>query len=212
MGKHLLVFVLLGLIGAVAPVRTQVPPGTPLRIILLVDSSSAVSPMVTPFRAGLRGFLAQLPGDSEIAFVTTGGSLRIRVAPTRDRRRLEDAVDRFASDGGGNALVSALPEADARLFKTALDKRPVFVVLSSDINSTTAEQGLARYDRLRADFVSRGGRAHAVIVTSGNNSGLPTLVAEDLVEITGGFFETVLTASAVPAVMETIAAYVAADQ
>ena len=49
-------------------------PGGPMRIILLVDSSAAVSSMIPQFRAGLADFLDELPGDPQIAIVTTGGS------------------------------------------------------------------------------------------------------------------------------------------
>src|SRR5258705_2680331 len=54
-------------------------PGGPMRIILLVDSSAAVSSMIPQFRAGLADFLDELPGDPQIAIVTTGGQLRLRV-------------------------------------------------------------------------------------------------------------------------------------
>src|SRR5204863_4620698 len=51
-------------------------PGGHQRIILLVDSSSSVAPMLTSFRAGLKEFLDALPGDPEIAIISTGGQFR----------------------------------------------------------------------------------------------------------------------------------------
>jgi len=213
MQKRLLAAALLVLIPAVAlPSRTQFRPGDPLRIVLLIDSSRAMSPMLNSFRAGLRSFLAQLPGEPEIALVTTGGQLRIRVAPTDDRLQLDAAVDRFAPDGGGNAFLNALLEADSRLLKTAPERRSVFVILSSDINASAGGESLAQYNQFLADFVSRGGRAHAIIVIDANSMGLTTQIAQNLTENTGGFFDTVLSVTAVPALMETVAAYVAADQ
>ena len=50
----------------------------PLRIVLLVDSSSEVGALINPFRAGLKAFLEGAPEDAEIALITTGGQIRIR--------------------------------------------------------------------------------------------------------------------------------------
>src|SRR5262245_12163977 len=92
----------------------QIRGANPLRIILLVDSSSMVSSMLPQFRAGLHAFLEQLPGEVEIALISTGGQLRVRVPPTTDRNRLHQAADAFAPDGGANALLDSLLEADRR--------------------------------------------------------------------------------------------------
>src|SRR6185503_19593915 len=86
-------------------------PGGQQRIVLLVDSSSAVAPMLTSFRAGLREFLDTLPGEPEIAIITTGGQFRNRVGPTTDREKLQAAVGSFASDGGANSFLDTLIEA-----------------------------------------------------------------------------------------------------
>src|SRR5258708_5539090 len=72
------------LIASSSPVGAQRGPG-PVRIVLLVDSSTSVSTMVPQFRAGLNAFLDALPGDPEIALVSTGGQIRIRVPLTTDR-------------------------------------------------------------------------------------------------------------------------------
>src|SRR5215475_5287114 len=80
----------------------------PVRVILLVDSSSAVGSMTNPIRAGLNAFLDGLPDDAEIGFITTGGQIRIRTQPTKDRDRLHKAAGGFASDGGGNAFLDTL--------------------------------------------------------------------------------------------------------
>ena len=79
--------------------------GAPARIVLLVDSSSAMSPMLTHFRAALQAFLDAVPAQHEIALISTGGQLRIRVPPTTDRERLHNAVASFASEGGANAFL-----------------------------------------------------------------------------------------------------------
>ena len=186
-------------------------PGGPMRIVLLVDSSSAVSTMINPFRAGLNDFLDALPGEPEIAIVSSGGQLRIRVGPTTDRLKLHAAARAFASDGGANAFLDTLLEADRRLLKNAPERRSVFVILATDMGTTLGDVRTDTYAKFVDGFVARGGRAHALIVR-GVNTGVTIRIAENLVNNTGGFFESVGIASAVPKVMRTLADYVAADQ
>ena len=211
-----LLLIVVALIAAFVPAahsaQTRLRPGGPLRIVLLVDSSTTVSRMLNSFRAGLRGFFEELPGDSEIAIVTTGGQFRIRVPPTSDRQLLAAAVENFSPDGGGNVLFTALLEADARLMKTAPDRRPVFVILAADVNADAFRASINPYNKFLGEFLERGGRAHAVIVRSTDPTGMTTEIAKNLTENTGGFYETVLSATAIPALMKTMAAYVAADQ
>ena len=186
-------------------------PGGRMRIVLLVDSSSAVSSMVNQFRAGLKSFLDALPGDPEIVLVTTGGQIRIRVGPTSDRQKVQAAAGAFAPDGGANAFLDTLLEADRRLLKPAPDFRSVFVILTTDMGTTLGDVRTDTYTRFVEDYVSRGGRAHAVVV-QGLNTGFTTRIAENLVQNTGGYYDAVRIANALPRVMKTLADYVAADQ
>ena len=70
----------------------------PVDVVLLVDSSANMSAMLTEFRAGLIAFLDNVPSDVEVAIISTGGQLRIRVP-------LPEAADRFNAARG---LLSAL--------------------------------------------------------------------------------------------------------
>ena len=186
-------------------------PGGQMRIVLLVDSSSAVASMLTQFRAGLNGFLDALPGEPEIVIISTGGQLRIRVGPTSDRLKLHAAASGFASDGGGNMLLDTLLEADQRFLKSTPDRRSVFVILTTDVNSAIGDLRTDLYNRFLENFLTRGGRAHAIVIR-GMNSGVTSQIAENLAHNTGGFFEIVEIANAVPKLMKTLADYVAADQ
>ena len=93
--------VLLVLAGTAA--LAQIRPGGQMRIILMVDSSSTIIPMITDFRAGLVAFLDTLPGEPEIAVISTGSQMRVRVEPTTDRLRLRAAATGFASAAGGES-------------------------------------------------------------------------------------------------------------
>jgi von Willebrand factor type A domain len=203
--------VLAASLAAVVPVSAQWRPGGPMRIVLLVDSSSAVGPMLTPFRAGLNGFLDDLQGEPEVTIISTGGQLRVRIPPTTDRDKLHSSAAQFASDGGGNSFLDTMLEADRRFLKSAPGKRPVFVVLITDSGESRGGERIDDYNKFVNDFRSRGGRAHAIVV-KGTISGIATQIAENLAHNTGGFFETVAIANAVPRTMKALVERLAADQ
>lgn len=206
-----LVVALLAFLPLAAVPAAQWRPGGIMRIVLLVDSSSATSGMITPIRAALHAFLDDLPEQAEITFITTGGQIRIRTQPTEDRQKLHDAVSMFAPDGGANAFVDTLIEADQRFLKPALDRRSVFVILSTDNGANLNEQRLDAYNRFAREFAARGGRAHGVIVR-GMNSGVNSVVTEHITQLTGGYYNVISVASGIPKAMKTLTEYVAADQ
>jgi hypothetical protein len=141
-----------------------------MRIVLLVDSSATITPMITDFRAGLAAFLDTLPGDPEIAVISTGSQMRVRVQPTTDRVKLRAAASSFSSDGGGNSLLDSLLEADQRLLKN-VERRSVFVILTSDgggVGTVTPARINVSQTSAVDDFIARSGRAHAVVVGSVN--------------------------------------------
>jgi hypothetical protein len=191
--------------------EAQPRPGRPMRIVLLVDSSSAVASMLTPFRMSLTEFLDALPGEPEIVFVTSGGQMRIRVPPTTDRTKLRAAASAFASDGGGNAFVDALLEADQRFLRGLSDRNSIIVILTTDRGGSVDDARIDNYNKFADEFVGRGGRAHAIVVRS-LAAGTTLRIAENLAHNTGGYFETVTIPTAVPRLMKVMADYVAADQ
>jgi uncharacterized protein YegL len=195
--------------GLAAPVRA-VPQIGPLRIVLLVDSSSAMSSMITQFRAGLHAFLDALPGSPEIAIITTGGQIRIRIPPTTDREKLHKIASGFAPDGGANSFLETMLEADKRFLRTAPELRPVFVILMTDSNDQQSEARIDDYNKFMRDFTGRSGRAHGIVVR-GMNSGTTTQILLNLTQNTGGFYDSLAVANPVVERMKTLAAMVAAD-
>ena len=206
--------VLVALLVLVGPALVaQTRPGGQMRIVLVVDSSSTVTPMITDFRAGLAAFLDTLPGDPEIALISTGSQMRVRVQPTTDRVKLRAAASSFSSDGGGNSLLDSLLEADQRVLKNVAERRSVFVILTSDSggSGTVTPARINVYNKWVDDFIARGGRAHAIVVGSVNR-GVTTQIAQNLARNTGGFYESIVIGNAIPKLMVTMAEYVAADQ
>src|SRR5262245_48879299 len=153
---------------AAVPAAGQLTLGPkPLRIVLLVDSSSEVGAMINPFRAGLKAFLDGVPEGSEIAFITTGGQIRIRAQPTSDMDKLRKAAASFAQDGGANAFLDTMLEADQRFLKKASDRRHVFVIVTTDNGASRGEPRIDDYNKFMNDFLQRRGRAYGVVVHTG---------------------------------------------
>jgi tight adherence protein B len=184
-------------------------PG-PLRIVLLVDSSGTVAQMLPQFRAGMTAFLDALPGSPEIALITTGGQIRIRVPPTTDREKLHKAINSFAADGGGNSFLDTLLEADRRFLVNSGDRRPVFVIMMTDGTMSRGDARVDQYNDWVSTFLRRGGRAHGIVVR-GINSGITTEVLMNLTNNTGGFYDSLAVANALPDRMKVLASMVAAD-
>ena len=72
---------------------TRATTDVPMRVLLMVESTSAVGASLTQFRSALAGFLEALDRKSKSGFITTGGQLKIRVPPGTDSqgRRAADS-------------------------------------------------------------------------------------------------------------------------
>jgi Mg-chelatase subunit ChlD len=204
-----LVVVALVALGSSAALAQRRGPG-PLRIVMLVDSSGTVAQMLPQFRAGMTAFLDALPGTPEIALITTGGQIRIRVPPTTDRDRLHKAINAFAADGGGNSFLDTMLEADKRFLVNAGERRPVFVIMMTDGTETRGDARVDQYNDWVGTFLRRGGRAHGIVVR-GINSGLTTDLLMNLTSNTGGFYDSLNVANALADRMKVLATMVAAD-
>jgi hypothetical protein len=176
----------------------------PLRIVLMVDSSTATAAMMNNFRIALNGFADLLPPEHEVSFITTGGQIRVRTQPSADREKLKTEIGRFASEGGANAFLETMIEADNRFLKPAPAQWPVFVIVTTDNGDTRREPDLARYNRFMNDFLNRGGIAHAVVL-AGKQSGPVTDIAQNLVQNTGGLFVSIVVDSGLPERLKNIA-------
>src|SRR5262245_47816397 len=71
-------------VGGVSQTVTRATFGAPMRIVLFVDASSAMSQMLPTFRAALNAFLDGVPPASEVALITVAGQIGVRQAPTTD--------------------------------------------------------------------------------------------------------------------------------
>jgi hypothetical protein len=182
----------------------------PLRIVLMVDSSTVVAPMVTQFKTALAAFVDTLPPQHQVAFISSGGQIRVRTQPTDTRERLRAQVAMFSSEGGANAFLDTLLEADQRFLQNAPAQWPVFVIVTTDIGEARREPDVEAYNRFMNDFLRRGGTAHAIIL-AGKRYGPVTDIVANLVDNTGGFRQTLITESSLPARLKDIAERVDID-
>ena len=179
----------------------------PVRVILVVDSSSAVGSMINPIRAALNAFLDSLPDDADVGFITTGGQLRIRTQPTKDRDRLHKAASGFSPDGGGNAFLDTLLESDQRFLKKATDRRHVFVMLTTDDGFSRGEPRIDDYNKFMNDFLQRRGRAYGIVLR-GQGIGPVSEIVNNLTTNTGGTYDVINSPNSLPDKMKAIAAHI----
>jgi hypothetical protein len=172
---------------------TRATLGTaPMRIVLMVDSSTPVAAMVNSFKKALATFADTLPPQHEVAFISSGAQIRVRARPTDTRDKLRAEMARFSSEGGANAFLDTLLEADARFLKTAPGQWPVFVIVTTDNGDARNEPDVVTYNKFMNDFLARGGAAHAVILT-GTRTGPVTDLVANLVDNVGGIRQTLNT-------------------
>ncbi len=209
--RRLMVTVLAALVLLMSPAGTTTTRAAdPLRVVLIVDSSTNMSSELTEFRSGLHAFIDNLPDDVELALISTGGQIRIRLAPTSDKVKMQQAVSRFASDGGANSLLDTLLESDRRFLKPAADRRPLFVLLTTD-QPMLGEPPLYAYNNFVKDFVRRRGRAHGIVIR-GTNTGLISQIVENLTGNTDGIYHTLVVGNSLADHMKQVADEVAAQQ
>ena len=190
---------------------TRVSLGTaPLRIVLLVDSSTSIGPMINSVRAALNAFVDAVPDEHEVTFISTGGQIRVRTPPTTDRLKMQAEIARFAPDGGANAFLDTLIEADRRFLKTAPGQWPVMVIVTTDNGETRREMPIDDYNKFMQDYVARAGAAHAVIVR-GKSIGPVTDLTLNLVENVSGLYSAINTDTTLPERLRAIAERVVGD-
>ena len=176
----------------------------PMRIVLMVDSSTPVGPMVNTFKKALAVFADTLPPQHEVAFISSGSQIRVRTRPGDGRDKLRAEMARFSSEGGANAFLDTLLEADTRFLKTAPGQWPVFVIVTTDNGDARKEPDVVSYNKFMNDFVARGGAAHALIIV-GKQTGPVTDLVSNLVDNVQGFRQTLNTDNSLPERMRDIA-------
>jgi Mg-chelatase subunit ChlD len=182
----------------------------PMRIALIVDSSETVgSAALNQFRAGLRNFYDALPAETEVALMTIGRQARMRVAPTSDRKKLNDSASGFFADGGGTAALDGVIEGYNRFLRKVEARWPVLVLITTDgpITGSVRDDELERFLR---ELQTAGIVAHSIVVST-RGSGTPTGVALSVSGSTGGSYEAIAAVTALPDKMKALGEKLAAQ-
>jgi Mg-chelatase subunit ChlD len=181
----------------------------PMRIALIVDSSETADRSLNQFRAGLQNFFDGLPRDTEVALMTIGRQARLRLAPTSDRQKLSDAAKGFFADGGGSAALDGLIEGYNRFLKKAEARWPVLVLVTTDgaIAGSVRED---EFERFVKELQTSGVVAHAIVVSTRGN-GVPTIIALNVTEATGGYYDAIAAPTALPDKMKGLSAQLASQ-
>jgi len=191
---------------------TRVATDAPMRVLLLVDSTAAVGPMITSFRGALQAFSAALDPGTEVGLITTGGQFKVRFPPGTNRQEVQSAMQSFAPESGGNTVVETMFEADRRLFQSVPDRWPVLVIVTTDSGLTQLSGNpYERYNRFVGEYVARGGSAHAVIIRS-STIGIISAIVSNLIANTNGILETMAIAIPLPEKLQAIAQRISADR
>jgi len=190
--------------GAKRDVTRATLGSAPMRIVLMVDSSTPVGPMISDVKTALTAFADTLPAHHEVAFISSGGQIRVRTRPNDPRDKLRAEMARFASEGSANAFLDTLLEADKRFLRTAPEQWPVFVIVTTDNGDGRREPDIVAYNKFMNDFLARGGAAHAVIL-AGKQTGSVTDLVTNLVDNMGGLRQSLSTSNSLPARLKDIA-------
>src|SRR5262245_52644086 len=176
---------------------------TPMRIAIFVDTSDGTANAINQIRAGLNGFLAALPADAEVMFITTGRQVRVRLQPTTDRRKALEFAAGLFPDGGATPLRDAILEVDSRYFRKLENRWPVFLILTGDSAVRRAPASGRPLDNCRTGLRQRRTAAHAVALTY-RGGGFPDRSAPHVAQTAGGHFELRNTANGLPARLKAL--------
>jgi hypothetical protein len=174
----------------------------PMRIALIVDSSEVADKMLNQVRSGLQVFFDAIPQNTEIAMMTIGRQARLRLAPTADRKKLSDTASGFFGDGGGTAALDGVMEGYNRFLRRVEARWPILVFITTDgpVTGTVREDEFERYLK---ELQTSGVVAHAIVVSTRGN-GVPTIVAMNVTQVTGGSYEAIAAPTALPDKMKAL--------
>ena len=199
----LLAFTLLGN-PAQAQIQSGAEPGDPMRIAILVDNSQTALEALPQIRRGLVQFVEALPTGHELMLVTTGGPMNIRVEPTIDYLDIEEAAGEINfTRSGGNTLLGSVQEIYDRFFRTAEKRWPVFVIITTDGPDFSQRVTNKTVNELFQGLHKSSVVVNAVMLTSTGTSLIRNITLQ-MIEQTGGAYESATVATALPARMKTL--------
>lgn len=177
----------------------------PIDIALLVDNSGSSETAIPSIRAGLRGFVAAMAGEHQLALIALAGRPTILVDYTSNRTRLEQGVGRlFAMSDSGMTLLDAIVETSAGLRRREAARAVIVPVITAGVEFSN-QYALA----VLASLKDAGARLHAIVIGhlefGTTEERERALVLDQGSRATGGQHVTLLTETAVDQALQKLA-------
>jgi VWFA-related protein len=183
------------------------PATDPMRIAVLVDTSTAARPYISDFRTALRGFFKEMHGRHELALFSFGERPRRLTPFTRDLGALQAGVDQvFSHTQSGTYVLDAITEVSREL-RSRDGMRSAIVVITADgpelsyrdhhvvlneLQEAGATLHLFTMSRIDAPFLDEFSREREQTFANGTR-------------VTGGRRDDLLTSTALPARLQLLA-------
>jgi VWFA-related protein len=119
--------------------------GDALSVVLLVETSNRIQPMLPAIRkAGIVFTQSILGGTGEGAVIGFGNEVRLVQPFTTNHDKLEKSIEKLTEDGSASHLFDAMTEAVAMLSKRPVERRRIIVAISEAADAgSTAKLGMA---------------------------------------------------------------------
>ena len=167
------------------------PVNLPVRVTVLIDNGGDARDALQHMREGLKGFIAAIPSDVEIALLTIAGQPRWITRHTTDRAALTRGLNLVVPDTGTSTrYLDAWVEAAKRLDEdTESPYLPVIVMVAGDgPDGSSITQG--RYDEMKRRMVDNLATWHTRMFTgSGRSAADQAQIAIEMGKVTGGTYE-----------------------
>ena len=183
--------------------------GDPMRLVIMVDNSQTPQDPLPQIRRGLQQFVNALPPNHELMLVTTGGTMNIRVQPTRDYLEVHEAIGEINfMRSSGNALIGSIQEVYDRYLRTVERRFPMIMIVSTDGADFSQRVTDKSVNEMLHGLTKSGVLVNAVLLTSTGTSLIRNITLE-MIKRTGGAYESATIPTALPARMKAMAGRIA---
>ena len=178
----------------------------PIDIALLVDTSASAANAISSIRDGIRGFVAKMVPQNQIAIIGLADRPTVIVDYTSDAKRLEDGVGRlFSMSSSGMTLLDALVETSTGLRKRETPRAVIVPVITDGVEFSNRH-----YRDVNAAIIQAGAALHAMTIggfysTDDNAERERAFVLDLGTRETGGQRVTLLADSAIGAALAKLA-------
>lgn len=177
---------------------------SPMRIMVMVDTSDAMAQGINHLRAGLAAFGEGIGPQHELGLVVTGPHVRVRVPPSADHKKFLDAAKGLFTESGATVLSDGLMEIDDRFMKNAEDRWPIFVIVTGDGAEASSPANEKKFNEWLRALPGRGVGVHALVMKF-KGGGLPEAIASHVTTTAAGHYDYMNTSNTMPEKLKALA-------